>query len=189
MIAIVILAAGSSRRLGRPKQMELLAGETLLARAVRTATASGLGEVLVVVSATEPAVMAEAQRLRCEVVINEAAAEGMASSIRIAVRALPEAATGMLVMTCDQPAVSAEHLRVLVGEGGEVVASAYAERRGVPAYFTTQCFAELVNLRGDVGARELLQKSRAVDLEHGEVDVDTDAELERARMLFGRGRA
>lgn len=190
VIPVVILAAGASRRLGRPKQIERLGGETLLERAVRVAMESGLGTVFAVVDATDGVVVAEARRLRCEVVLNREAEEGMAASIQggvwAGVRAIGGAPTGMVVMTCDQPAVSAEHLRALAGEGG-VVASEYAGRRGVPAYFPASVFGELLALRGDVGARELLRGARAIALEYGELDLDTDEEFEQARVLFGGG--
>ena len=186
MTAIVVLAAGESRRLGRPKQMEMLGAETLLGRAVRVANEAGLGPVYVVVRPGDEAVMAAARRLRCEVVLNGEASEGMASSIRAGVRAAGDTAEGVLVMTCDQPAVTAEHLRLLgVGAGGDVMASVYSERRGVPAWFPRRVFAELMGLRGDAGARDLLRGSRGIALAHGETDVDTEAELERARALFG----
>ncbi len=188
MIEVVILAAGSSRRLRRPKQMELVGGETLLERAVRVAREAGVGRVRVVVNAADAAVVAEAGRLGCEVVRNDEAEEGIASTIRAGVRAMTEGAKGVVLMTCDQPAVSTEHLRLLAGGDGEVVvASAYAGRRGVPAYFPARCFAALLELRGDMGARELLRGAHAVELAHGELDVDSDAELGRAREMFGGG--
>ena len=65
-----------------------------------------------------------------------------------------------------------------------MVASEYAGRRGVPAYFPASAFKELMGLRGDVGARELLRGARAVELPGGELDVDTPEDLARARELF-----
>lgn len=189
VIAVIVLAAGGSRRLGRPKQMEELAGESLLARSVRVAGEAGLGRVYAVVSADDSAVIAEARGLGCEVVLNREAEEGMASSIRAGVRALGDGATGAMVMTCDQPAVSPAHLRLLAaGADGEVAASAYAGRRGVPAYFPASVFAELLELRGDQGARELLRSARTFELQDGELDIDTAEDLERARTLFGGAR-
>ncbi len=184
MTAILILAAGGSRRLGRPKQMERIGAETLLARAVRVATESELGTVYAVVSSAAEVVLAEARRLRCEVVLNDRAEEGMAASIRAGLLAVAQTADGAIVMTCDQPAVSAAHLRALAsGEG--VVASMYAGRRGVPAYFPAGVFGALMELEGDAGARELLRDARAIPLAHGELDVDTAEDLELARELFG----
>jgi CTP:molybdopterin cytidylyltransferase MocA len=69
---------------------------------------------------------------------------------------------------------------------GEVRASAYAGRRGVPAYFPASTFAELVQLRGDQGARELLRDANAIELPNGELDIDTAADMAAAERLFGK---
>ncbi len=166
--------------------MERFGAETLLERAVRVATESQVGAVYVVVNADDAAVVAEARRLPCFVVLNAEAKQGMASSIREGVRLVRSTASGVVMMTCDQPAVTAEHLRLLVetGGGGEIVASAYGGRRGVPAYLASSAFGELLELQGDAGARDLLRGARAVDLPNGELDLDTEEELERARELF-----
>jgi molybdenum cofactor cytidylyltransferase len=82
------------------------------------------------------------------------------------------------------PAVTASHLRVLMASG-DVTASGYADRRGVPAYFPASAFAELMALRGDAGARELLRSAHCEELVGGELDVDAVEDLERARELFG----
>jgi molybdenum cofactor cytidylyltransferase len=121
-------------------------------------------------------------------VINAEWEEGMASSIRLGVRTLGFVAKdseGVVVMACDQPAVTAAHLRALMASG-EVRASAYAARPGVPAYFSTSTFAALMELRGDQGARELLRNTKAVDLPNGELDVDTATDLDVAERMFGK---
>ncbi|HEY4382234.1 MAG TPA: nucleotidyltransferase family protein [Acidobacteriaceae bacterium] len=179
MSAAILLAAGASTRLGEPKQLAMLGSETLLERSVRVAREAGFVPVVVVLGAA-----AEQIRERCDfggaaVVVNEAWEEGMASSIRAGLRAVPAAVVGALVMTCDQPAVTAEHLRALAS-AGEVTASTYAGRRGVPAYFPAALFRELVELRGDAGARELLLAAATVELAGGELDVDTAADLAEA---------
>lgn len=172
--------------MGRPKQIEELGGESLLARSVRVAAEAQLGEVYVVVRAADAAVRAEAGRLRCRVVLNAEAEEGMAASIRAGVRALGDTATAAIVMTCDQPAVASAHLRLLAaGADGDVVASAYGGRRGVPACFPAATFERLTELRGDAGARELLRDVRAIELKDGETDIDTPEDLEAARARFG----
>jgi molybdenum cofactor cytidylyltransferase len=190
-VAGIVLAAGSSLRLGEPKQLVFLGGETLLARAARVAREAGLQPVYivfgVVVSGGHDVDFGVGKMDGCTALFNEGAAEGIASSIRAGVGAAAEAGVeGVVVMACDvQRAVSAGHLRELMAGGGEVVASEYAGRRGVPAYFPASSFKELMELRGDVGARELLRGARAVELPGGELDVDTVEELERARELFG----
>jgi CTP:molybdopterin cytidylyltransferase MocA len=182
VIAAVVLAAGASVRLGEPKQLVVIAGETLLERAVRTAREAGCAPVVVVLGAE-----AERMREQCDlggavVAVNEAWEEGMASSIRVGVGAVG-GADGVLLMTCDQPAVTAEHLLALMAEG-QVTASSYAGRRGVPAYFPAASFPALMELTGDAGARELLRGAATVELVGGELDVDTAADLAEAARLF-----
>ncbi len=181
-IAAVVLAAGSSQRLGRAKQSVEIGGETLLERAVRVAVEARLEPVIVIVRD-----VGVASGLRgCEVVVNALAEEGMASSIRAGVaRAQELAVAGVVVMACDQVALRAEHLRALCGEVDRVTGSGYAGKVGIPAYFPAEKFSELMELRGDVGARELLRGAAAVVDEGLGLDVDTAADLERAWELLG----
>lgn len=186
--AAVVLAAGASKRLGELKQLVLLGEETLLERAVRVASEAGCAPVVVVVGAEYAQVLGNCQLGDAVPVINDRWEEGMASSIRLGVRTLgtiAKDAAGVVIMTCDQPAVTASHLRTLT-DGGEVTASHYAGRSGVPAYFPASMFGELMKLRGDAGARELLRTARSVQLPHGELDVDTTVDLDRMRELFGQ---
>lgn len=183
MIAAVVLAAGASTRLGEPKQLVVISGETQLERAVRIAREAGCTPILVVLGANAEQIRTQCQLSAAVVVVNEAWEEGMASSIRVGIGALGRA-DGVVLMTCDQPAVTAEHLRALV-RSGTVTASAYAGRRGVPAYFPASSFPLLKQLRGDAGARELLRDAATLELVGGELDVDTDRELAQARELFG----
>jgi CTP:molybdopterin cytidylyltransferase MocA len=118
--------------------------------------------------------------------VNDEWQEGMGSSIRLGVHAVKNVAgevDGVVVMTCDQPAVTADHLRGLMA-GAEARASRYAGRNGVPVYFPKDYFNALTELTGDSGARELLRDASFEDLSDGELDVDTAEDLERARALF-----
>jgi molybdenum cofactor cytidylyltransferase len=179
------MAAGGSRRLGQPKQMVMVGGETLLERTIRVANEARLEPVYVMVSAGKTAIKFP-PKLTYHLMVNAAAAEGMASSIRTGTAvALANGSVAAVVMACDQPAVTAEHIRKLLAVGDEVVASAYAGRRGVPAYFSGSAFKKLLDLKGDVGARELLIGARCVDLEDGELDVDTPDDLAKAKARFG----
>jgi CTP:molybdopterin cytidylyltransferase MocA len=176
--------------LGEPKQLVFLGGETLLERAARVAREAGLDPVYIVfgvaVSGGHDVDFGVGKLDGCTPLFNEGASEGMASSIRVGVEAAVEGgADGVVVMACDQPAVSAGHLRELMSGGSEVVASEYAGRRGVPAHFPAAAFKQLMELRGDVGARVLLRGARVVELPGGELDVDTPEDLARARELFG----
>jgi molybdenum cofactor cytidylyltransferase len=185
-IAAVVLAAGASKRLGAPKQLAMLGGETLLERAVRVAREAGCSPVMVVVGAEYVQVLGNCVLGDVVTVINDKWQEGMASSIRLGVLTLGSAAKdadGVLLMTCDQPAVTAKHLVHLMLRA-EVKASRYAGKNGVPAFFPKKYFDTLLELKGDAGARELLAEARYEELENGELDVDTVADLARARQLL-----
>lgn len=182
-VAAIILAAGSSQRLGHPKQNVLLAGETLLQRAIRTATDARLSPIIVVVRRTND--WTAAMQTDIEFVINSNPDEGIASSIRCAIAALaPRDVAGAVIMTCDQPALTAAHLRALASDEGRITGSRYARTNGVPAYFPGASFAELLRLNGDSGARALLQAAHCISAEDLQLDIDTQQDLDRARALF-----
>ncbi len=183
-VAAIILAAGASTRLGSPKQLIRFGTETLLERTIRMAIEAGLNPIYGVVSANLLIHACDHRMIR---VLNTAASEGMASSIRAGLRAAESgnpSLSGIVMLTCDQPAVTAKHLRELANGGDHVLASAYAQRKGVPAYFPAGTFPQLLALRGDVGARELLKSAEAIELPGGELDIDTPKDLERARQIY-----
>jgi CTP:molybdopterin cytidylyltransferase MocA len=181
--AAIVLAAGASTRLGEPKQLVVLGGETLLERALRTARAAGCMPVVIVLGARYVEIVDSCTLSDAVPVINHNWKQGMSSSIRLGVQTLEsigEDSDGVVLMTCDQPAVTAEHLRALM-TAGDVRASGYAGQKGVPAYFPAASFAELMALQGDTGARELLRGAEAIELPGGELDVDTADHLAQVR--------
>jgi len=179
-IAGIILAAGASTRLGRPKQDVVLNGETLLARAIRVAIEAALHPILVVVRPTSIPIDAPHQT-GLIVIQNDQAAEGMASSLRLGIQiAQQQNATGAVVMTCDQVLLTPQHLEALCKDVEVVTGSHYAGRIGVPAYFPAAVFADLLKLQGDAGARDLLRNAAALDNEDLALDIDTEQDLQRA---------
>lgn len=180
-VAAVVLAAGSSSRLGQPKQSARLGTETLLERTIRIAQEASLDPIFVVLAPGTPTSLDSG----IHILINESAAEGMASSIRMGVaKASAVEADAVLILACDQPFVTSNHLRKLAASGDGIVASGYAGRKGVPAYFPARSFSDLMNLQGDTGARELLREAPAIALNKGELDVDTPEDLEHVRELY-----
>jgi molybdenum cofactor cytidylyltransferase len=163
MVVAVILAAGFSTRLGTPKQDIVFEGETLLARTERLARAVA-DDVIVVTPA-----------------LNPDAAEGIASSIRVGVRIAANAR--ILIMLCDQPLITIEHLRNLLAIDAPIVATGYAGIAGVPAVFAPEFASELLALRGDHGARVVIEAhrdvTRVVAFEDAAVDIDTADDLRR----------
>jgi molybdenum cofactor cytidylyltransferase len=184
MIAAIILAAGESKRLGHPKQLIRIGGEMLLHRTIRTAEEAGCTPVIMVLGAHHAEILSHISPHPAVTLINPTWHKGMASSIRLGIEAVPKTASGAVLLTCDQPAISSAHLQLLMATGN-LTASEYAGRHGVPAYFPSSMFTELTKLRGDAGARELLRSAPAVSLPNGELDIDTASDLDNAKLLFG----
>lgn len=162
-VVIIVLAAGSSSRLGRPKQDLVFEGETLLGRATRIA--HEVSDRVVIVTREN----------------NPDADEGIASSIRAGVR---EAGEGrVLIMLCDQPHITVAHLRALLAIDAPIVATGYAGIAGAPAVFAPQYREELLALRGDRGARDVIDRHRevvhVVAFEDAAADIDTEEDVTR----------
>jgi molybdenum cofactor cytidylyltransferase len=186
----VLLAAGSSRRLGRAKQLVVVGEppETLLARAARILSAPenpSIASVRVVLGEPDPAIDAEAAKTGARVLRSLDPHEGSAASIRAAVLDLPPSAApfGILFAVVDQLALSAAHVAALVDafDGERPVASRYVGALGVPAIVPSSLREELLSLRGDAGARVLLRTradTAVVDLPEGERDVDLPRDIE-----------
>lgn len=135
-----------------------------------------------VAAAVAPAIVVVASRavrdaladLKVTIVENPDAAEGMASSIRRGV----EAAKGdVLITLCDQPRVTSEHLRALVDARSPIAATGYSGIAGVPAFFSEEFRKELLALRGESGARQVIEAHRqqvvVIPFEAAGFDVDT----------------
>ncbi len=185
--AAIVLAAGSSSRLGQPKQLLDYGGEPLLRRAARLALSVGAAPVLVVTGAPEHEVAVH--NLPVSVVLNTGHAEGMGSSLRAGMAALARLAPTagrVLLLVCDQPLLGASHLLALLeAEAPHGVAAAeYGGRLGVPAVFAREHFPALAAVAGDRGARALLRGMAvtAVAMPEAAVDIDTPGDLEALYM-------
>ena len=184
-VAGIILAGGASTRLGQPKQLVELGGERLLERAVRTARQAGLSPVIVVVGARAAEITAQCDLREAQIVRCERWAEGMSQALASGVAAVAETnAASCVVLTSDMPFVTPLHLQALTKRRGEVRASGYDGRKGIPAHFPRGTFRELQHLEGDTGARDLLQSAPSVDLGADALDIDTPEDLAAARARF-----
>ncbi len=190
-VAAIVLAAGASRRLGQPKQLLVHGGVTLLERALRLSTEAGAEPVLTVLGASFEIICASVVLDPAILVINDQWQRGISTSIHAGLKALDVVArnaAGALILGCDQPRLTADHLRALIEMFSaqakpSIVASAYAGVLGVPAVFPRSAFPHLRALRGDKGARALLLDPPcpliALPFVGGEVDIDEPQDLTR----------
>jgi molybdenum cofactor cytidylyltransferase len=188
-VAAIIVAAGSSSRLGRPKQLILIDGEPMLQRVIRCAHEAGVSPLAVVLGAHRELIQSAIDFASASVVVNENWQEGMASSFREGVTAIgakaPEAA-GVLLMVCDQPRITTGHLRKMINtfirqSTPSIIASVYAGTRGTPAILPREAIPDMLVFRGGKGARALLANSHwpvvEVAFAGGEVDLDRPEDL------------
>jgi CTP:molybdopterin cytidylyltransferase MocA len=183
----IILAAGASTRMGSPKQLLPLKGQSLLTGVVEAALAAKVWPVVVVLGAHAEKIRPLLARHPVLVAENPAWAEGMASSLRAGIATLQQfsrAIDGAVVALCDQPGFSAAVVGQLIAAqratGRSIAAARYDGRHGAPALFLRAHFPALASLTGEEGARTLLNRSAddvaAVDLPALAVDLDTPAD-------------
>jgi molybdenum cofactor cytidylyltransferase len=193
MVASVILAAGESRRFGSPKQLALLEGQSLIARAVSTAVDAGFVDVFIVTGAFADRVTAELTAWRnVRVIHNPQWHEGKASSIRAGLEAAvsrQSGLTGVLIATCDQPWITWELLQSMLHRHRvspeHIVACEYSGTIGSPMLVPRIYFAELLKLTGEQGARVVAEahanEVERVPFAEGARDIDTVSDLEHYR--------
>jgi molybdenum cofactor cytidylyltransferase len=191
---VVVLAAGQSARLGRPKQLLQFEGKTLLEAVVEKAVTIAVGPIAVVVGAALGEVMERLKQMPVDIIHNPDWKEGMGSSLSNGVSEIliknPNL-DGLMVLVCDQPLLTTEHLIQLLKQqqktGMAAVASSYQNRLGTPAVFHKSFFEELKCLKGDEGARKLIAGKMnlvaALPFEDGAFDIDTNEDYERLMNL------
>ncbi|MBI1225093.1 MAG: NTP transferase domain-containing protein [Bacteroidetes bacterium] len=190
-LSIVILAAGSSSRLGQPKQLLKLGKKTLLAHICETALSIENQGVVVVLGAHCEAIKPTIEHLPVQLVFNEKWADGMGGSVSCGIANLPAEADGVLLLLCDQPFVSAAFLKNLVDRwrstNSLIFASQYGSSFGPPAIFSKKLFPELTTLTGQQGAKKLMLSHQSemalIDFPEGEKDIDIPADLALLRRI------
>jgi molybdenum cofactor cytidylyltransferase len=182
--AIIILAAGSSSRLGRPKQLLRYNHKTLLDISLESAKQTRAECVIVVLGSGKSLIENNINNEGLILVENEDWETGMASSIRAGIKALINVSPRIdaaILMVCDQPFTTTEILNDIISEqaasGKAIVGSVYDDTTGTPALFHQSLFPELLSLTGDHGAKKLFQKYKTdatfVPFQKGGIDIDT----------------
>ena len=188
-VGAVVRAAGGSLRLGRPKQLLMFQGETLIRRAVRAAAEAGCEPVVVVVGQDGEAIRSELQSTSAMFSENREWERGPGTSIRRGVEQLPTSVDAVVLLACDQPFVDPAIVRMLIDAreetGKPIVASRYANTLGIPALFDRTKFEALLALPADTGAKNLIraqpQDVAAIAFEQGATDIDTPEDFARLK--------
>ncbi len=172
-IGAIVLAAGSSSRMGRPKQLLPIGGQPMVRRVTESMCETSLAQVVVVVGAHAEAVTAALAGLSVDIVANEDWAAGMSTSVRAGLGALRPEIQAALIALADQPALTPDLLRTLVARhqssGAPITAPFYQGQRGNPVLFDRQLFPELLAVEGDRGGRALFARYQG-QIERVEVD-------------------
>ena len=184
----IVLAAGLSRRMGRPKLLLDLRGKPVIRHTVERLTAAGMDEILVIVGPQHDALERALGGLRIRLVVNPTPEVGQGSSVSAGIRALAVGTTAVLIALGDQPGISVDVIRRLLdalrASGKSIAAPRYADGLGNPVIFAAEVFPELVALPGDRGARSVVEKDpnrlAVVDIASPmPSDLDTPEDYER----------
>lgn len=159
VVTVLVLAAGSSHRLGRPKQTLPYRGTTLLDATLRVARSCGVDQVMVTLGGAGDDVRAAVDLSDVEVVDNPDFGSGCGSSIAAAVDVLDERTDGIVLMLGDQPGVSPATVRHLIDQAGgsPLGVSRYTDALGHPFWFGREVYADLRALHGDKAVWKLLE--------------------------------
>ena len=190
LCAVVLLAAGKSRRMGRPKLMMEYHGKTFLNHAVEAIRASGMEDAVVVTGYEHLVLENELKKLKMDFVYNDKWEDGMSSSVRSGlnyVRTKWLEKEYVILMVADQPYISGKILQQLldkaIDSGKLMVASVYSGAVGTPALFHREMFGSLEELSGDQGAKKVIIENESdtatVDFPAGSVDIDTPSDYEK----------
>jgi molybdenum cofactor cytidylyltransferase len=196
-VAAIVLAAGSSTRMGANKLLFTLDGEPLVRRAARHGVTAGLDPVIVVLGHEAELVRLALVGVACRCVVNEGHTAGVNSSLKRGLAALPSDADALVVMLADMPCVTSEMLAALVARyragTAPLVISEYGGVNAPPMLYHRDLFEELRVMEGEGCGRQVVKRHRQdADVVSWEAaaltDVDVPADFQRVRSLVSAGR-
>lgn len=186
---IIILAAGSSSRLGKPKQLLMYLGKTLIRKAIDTVLGCKFDASVLVLGANLELIIKEVQDTNIDIVINHNWEKGMASGMQMGLDFLNKiiAPDQVILMLCDQPFVNSALLNDIIEKqtktGKGIIACHYNGTFGVPALFARKYFSELKKLNGSEGAKKVIyahmEDAEKIDFPNGAIDIDTPEDYAR----------
>ncbi len=196
-VTAILLAAGTSSRMGGPKPLSRLGGKPLLAHSLDALRASPVGEIVVVLGSDAGSIRREIPLDGTRVVLNAEFAEGMSSSIRAGLQAASERAEAFLIVLGDQPLVTSATIAGIIARyqttHGPAIVPTFRGRRGNPVLFERSLLPEMQAIRGDIGCRAVLSAHAAEVVEFPVddpgilLDVDTPKDLEKLNAALRAG--
>lgn len=189
--AILILAAGTSSRMGQPKQLLPFQKETLLGTVIQNALATKITTIYCVIGAHHTEIETKHKDAGVHFIYNADYEKGLSTSIVTGVKKITEIdpqVSSLLILLGDQPCIDKasiqNYFRSHQQENNDVVVTSYPKGIGVPALFPKSRFTDLLNLKGDYGAKELLKKiedTRILTLSPDALaDIDTEEDYQKA---------
>ena len=182
-ISAILLAAGESKRMGKPKLLLPLGSGTILGKTADNLLSSQVDEVIVVLGAEAQEMKKAIAGKPVKVVFNSNYRQGMSTSLIIGLKQVSARAQRVMVALCDQPLIEKKTYNRLIEEsfnsGKGITVPTYQAKRGNPIIFSTSYKDELMGLEGDVGGREILSRHRddvlevAVDSESIIININT----------------
>ena len=199
MISAIVLAAGESKRMGRPKQMLAWQGETLLRHVLENLINSNADEIILVLGHEAEAISKSLTEFQIKIVINPDYNQGMASSLRQGLLAMDPRSEAFLVLLADQPGIGPEIINRVIRDFQRadprrgIVRPVYRGLRGHPVLIGVRYLQEALQLQGDMGARQILM-NHPEDIIEIEVtqdvvlkDIDTPEEYQKYMKRAGPG--
>ncbi len=188
-VAAIVLAAGTSSRMGSPKQLLRIGTQTLLERTLEILRRSKVDEILVVLGHEAAAIQAQVDLAGVKIVLNAAYREGMGTSLREGVSNVAPNSRAAMIVLADQPFLQAATIDRLIDEYDakkpQIVLPLYRGFRGNPVLLDRSVFPEVAGLAGDVGCRAIFgshtENILKVSVEDASVllDADTKADLDK----------
>jgi molybdenum cofactor cytidylyltransferase len=184
MISAVILSAGESSRMGRPKALLPIDGQTFIEKIVGALKQTPVGKVIVILGHNADEMRPHIEHLPVEILVNPDYKLGQLSSLQVAVRCLEAVAdcVGMLVHLVDHPYIDAKLVESMIegfhASGKLIVVPRYGAKRGHPVIFSRELFGELLAAPMDQGAKAVVNAHRddtlEIDTADSGVTVDID---------------
>ena len=182
MVSAILLAAGESRRMGKPKQLLPLGKSTILGQAIDNLLDSEVSEVIVVVGYMAGEMIKAIARRPVKIGINPLYSQGMSTSIAAGLKLIDDGARAIMLALADQPFIGRETINRLIAAFADhnkgIVFPSYQGRRGPPIIFAVKYKEELSGLKGDVGGKEIIEQhpddTLEVTIESESVNIDID---------------